>query len=73
MYPDDRFHIIHDDREYDIFGHGGMLFWFASSVFFFVVSDSRSHSGAALEMNQKYRDFKSKVWYRVRSEIRTAS
>ena len=42
MYPDDRFHIIHDDREYDIFGHGGMLFWFFSSVFFFVVSNPRN-------------------------------
>lgn len=38
VYPDTRFHIKHADREYDIFGHGGMLFWFASSVFYFVVS-----------------------------------
>ena len=38
MYPDERFHVRNDDREYDIFGHGGMLFLFTSSVFFFVVS-----------------------------------
>ena len=38
MYPDDRFHVSNDDREYDIFGHGGMLFLFTSSIFFFVVS-----------------------------------
>ena len=38
MYPDDRFHVSNDDREYDIFGHGGMMFLFTSSIFFFVVS-----------------------------------
>lgn len=40
-YPDTKFHIIVDegDREYDLFAHGGMLFWFASSIFFFVVSN----------------------------------
>ncbi|ELU09696.1 hypothetical protein CAPTEDRAFT_179108 [Capitella teleta] len=37
MYPDDRFHVAHGDREYDIFGHGGMVFWFISSIFFFLV------------------------------------
>lgn len=38
LYPDDRFHISHGDHEYDIFGHGGMLFWFSSSIFFTIVS-----------------------------------
>ncbi|KAI0223900.1 hypothetical protein LSAT2_025012 [Lamellibrachia satsuma] len=37
MYPDDRFHVSNTDREYDIFGHGGMLFLFISSIFFFVI------------------------------------
>lgn len=33
--PDDSFHI--DAKNYDLFGHGGMLFWFISSVCFSVV------------------------------------
>ncbi|KAK2152448.1 hypothetical protein LSH36_328g01050 [Paralvinella palmiformis] len=36
IYPNDKFHVKHDGREYNIFGHGGMLFWFISSVLFFV-------------------------------------
>ena len=34
----EHFHIKHEGREYDIFGHGGMMFWFISSVLFFLVS-----------------------------------
>ncbi|XP_014664671.1 PREDICTED: transmembrane protein adipocyte-associated 1 homolog [Priapulus caudatus] len=33
--PDDSFHI--DAKNYDLFGHGGMLFWFISSIFFSVI------------------------------------
>nr|CAD7445027.1 unnamed protein product [Timema bartmani] len=33
--PDVSFHI--DSRNYDLFGHGGMLFWFISSIVFTVV------------------------------------
>ena len=40
MFPDDHYHVILPGEEYDIFGHGGMLFWFASSIFFFVVSST---------------------------------
>ena len=38
LYPDSRFRVESSSGEYDIFGHGGMLFWFATSVFFCVVS-----------------------------------
>ena len=38
IYPDLRFHVKYPDREYDIFGHGGMVFWFVSSIFFSLVS-----------------------------------
>ncbi len=38
LYSDAKFHVKTVDKEYDLFGHGGMLFWFASSIFFFVVS-----------------------------------
>ena len=35
----DPHYIIHDghDHYYDLFGHGGMVFWFVSSVIFFIV------------------------------------
>lgn len=33
-FPDDIFHVQVDKREYDLFGHGGMLFWFVSSLVF---------------------------------------
>lgn len=32
VLPDDSFHI--PSRDFDLFGHGGMLFWFCSSVVF---------------------------------------
>lgn len=35
VVPDENFHIVHKD--YDIFAHGGMLFWFVSSIVFAVV------------------------------------
>ncbi|CAH2215958.1 jg23319, partial [Pararge aegeria aegeria] len=35
IMPNDMFHI--DTREYDLFGHGGMLFWFTSSLVFAVI------------------------------------
>ena len=38
IYPDDRFHISSDSGDFDMFGHGGMMFWFCSSIFFCVVS-----------------------------------
>lgn len=39
MYPDPKFHVEKDDvaKNYDIFAHGGMIFWITSSAFFFVV------------------------------------
>ena len=33
--PDEIFHV--NSKDYDLFGHGGMLFWFVSSVVFTVV------------------------------------
>lgn len=33
--PDDIFHV--DTRDYDLFGHGGMLFWFTSSLVFALI------------------------------------
>ncbi|CAB3231626.1 unnamed protein product [Arctia plantaginis] len=35
VMPDDIFHI--DTRDYYLFGHGGMLFWFTSSVIFAII------------------------------------
>ncbi|XP_077293880.1 transmembrane protein adipocyte-associated 1 homolog [Arctopsyche grandis] len=35
VLPDDCFHI--DSRDFDLFGHGGMLFWFCSSTFFAII------------------------------------
>lgn len=35
MMPDDAFHI--ETRDFDLFGHGGMLFWFTSSLVFAVI------------------------------------
>lgn len=35
LHPDEKFH-VHGEN-YDIFAHGGMIFWFASSIFFFVI------------------------------------
>lgn len=32
MSPDEHFHV--DSKDYNLFGHGGMLFWFASSIVF---------------------------------------
>ena len=39
LYPDDRFHVSSEDGDddFDMFGHGGMLFWFISSIFFALV------------------------------------
>jgi hypothetical protein len=33
--PDEIFHVY--SKDYDLFGHGGMLFWFISSVVFTLV------------------------------------
>jgi hypothetical protein len=33
--PDEIFHVY--SKDYDLFGHGGMLFWFVSSVMFTLV------------------------------------
>ena len=38
LQHDPRFHVNQPSHDYDIFGHGGMIFWFASSIFFFMVS-----------------------------------
>ncbi|XP_063830627.1 transmembrane protein adipocyte-associated 1 homolog isoform X1 [Ostrinia nubilalis] len=35
VMPDDMFHI--DNRDYNLFGHGGMLFWFTSSLVFALI------------------------------------
>lgn len=35
MTPDESFHVV--DEDYDMFGHGGMLFWFVSSLVFFIL------------------------------------
>lgn len=35
VMPDDMFHIV--ARDYDLFGHGGMMFWFISSVVFAII------------------------------------
>lgn len=35
VMPDDIFHI--DTRDYDLFGHGGMMFWFTSSLVFALI------------------------------------
>lgn len=35
MMPNDLFHV--DNGEYYLFGHGGMLFWFTSSLIFAVI------------------------------------
>lgn len=35
IMPNDMFHI--DIGDYDLFGHGGMLFWFTSSLVFAVI------------------------------------
>ncbi|XP_026494398.1 transmembrane protein adipocyte-associated 1 homolog isoform X1 [Vanessa tameamea] len=35
IMPNDMFHI--DTRDYDLFGHGGMLFWFTSSLVFAII------------------------------------
>ncbi len=34
--PDESFHV--SIKDYDLFGHGGMMFWFVSSIVFAVVS-----------------------------------
>ncbi|WAR26936.1 TPRA1-like protein [Mya arenaria] len=33
-YPDPKFHV--NSKNYDIFAHGGMIFWMTSSIFFFI-------------------------------------
>ena len=33
--PDESFHVI--AKDYDLFGHGGMMFWFISSIVFTLV------------------------------------
>ncbi|VVC96589.1 unnamed protein product [Leptidea sinapis] len=35
VMPDDMFHV--EARDYDLFGHGGMLFWFVSSLVFGII------------------------------------
>lgn len=35
MMPNDMFHV--DTQDYDLFGHGGMLFWFTSSLVFAII------------------------------------
>ncbi|KAH3820224.1 transmembrane protein adipocyte-associated 1 homolog [Dreissena polymorpha] len=35
IYPDPKFHI--QAKNYDIFAHGGMIFWMSSSIFFCIV------------------------------------
>ncbi|XP_064604715.1 transmembrane protein adipocyte-associated 1 homolog [Liolophura sinensis] len=39
LYPDQRFHVDKKStsENFDIFAHGGMIFWFTSSLIFFVV------------------------------------
>ena len=37
LYPDARFRVHNNTGEYDIFSHGGMLFLFATSIFFSLV------------------------------------
>lgn len=44
--PDPKFHVQKPGQginvtaiDYDIFGHGGMIFWLTSSLFFFVVRE----------------------------------
>lgn len=34
--PDESFHVI--GKDYELFGHGGMVFWFISSIVFTAVS-----------------------------------
>lgn len=38
--PSPEFRVAVGDGTYDLFGHGGMLFWMASSAFFGLVSIS---------------------------------
>ena len=33
--PDESFHVL--EKDYDLFGHGGMMFWFVSSIVFTLV------------------------------------
>jgi hypothetical protein len=46
IQPDSKFHVQKPGHginatviDYDIFGHGGMIFWLSSSLFFFIVSN----------------------------------
>ncbi len=39
LVPDKHYIVIDaDNRYYDLYGHGGMIFWFVSSTFFAIVS-----------------------------------
>ena len=43
VYPDKHYIIyVDDDHYYDLYGHGGMIFWFISSMVFFLVSNKYS-------------------------------
>lgn len=46
IYPDPQFHVSKDTnstvQDFDIFGHGGMIFWLTSSLFFFLIYTSIS-------------------------------
>lgn len=38
VYPDQHYIIyVDDDHYYDLYGHGGMIFWFISSIIFFLI------------------------------------
>ncbi len=38
LVPDKHYIVIDGNHYYDLYGHGGMIFWFASSAFFTLVS-----------------------------------
>ena len=36
--PDKHYIIVYEDHYFDLYGHGGMIFWFVSSIIFALVS-----------------------------------
>lgn len=68
--PDESFHV--HTKDYDLFGHGGMMFWFVSSIVFASVSDNETMSNSLI-----LKHFFSKVyaiitllpWSRLRERL----
>lgn len=71
--PDESFHIM--SKDYDLFAHGGMMFWFVSSIVFAVVSihDKKEvnsvNSNATRPSRQIYAAVTALPWTKLREKL----